>query len=160
MTYTQVAVDDNRHKPIPMLDCLYKHTFLFRAYRSGSLTCMQRYALAYLFHLYGTNLLSRDCRIADCTVRHPGIERLLLNCLSVVTIIYHNNYLTEVGLEMYSSCTSVTLIYALYIKRVQEIRRATPRKRVGCTIFRFVYFLEQWNSRLVTLLPFYFTMYL
>ena len=30
----------------------------------------------YLFHQCATSLLSRDGRIADCTVRHPGVERL------------------------------------------------------------------------------------
>ena len=36
---------------------------------------MQRYThLAYLFQLYGTSLMSRDGRIADCTLSHPGIE--------------------------------------------------------------------------------------
>ena len=29
--------------------------------------------LAYLFHQCRTSL-SRDCRMADCTVRHPGVE--------------------------------------------------------------------------------------
>ena len=37
---------------------------------------MRRYTqLAYLFHQCATSLLSRDSRIADCTVRHPGVER-------------------------------------------------------------------------------------
>ena len=36
---------------------------------------MRRYTqLAYLFHQCATGL-SRDSRIADCTVRHPGVER-------------------------------------------------------------------------------------
>ena len=30
---------------------------------------------AHLFHQCVTSLLSRDSRIADCTVRHPGVER-------------------------------------------------------------------------------------
>ena len=34
--------------------------------------CMQ---LAYLFHQYAKSLLSTDGRIADCTVRPPGVER-------------------------------------------------------------------------------------
>ena len=38
---------------------------------------MRRYTqLAYLFHQCATSLLSRDGRIAYCTVRHPGVERL------------------------------------------------------------------------------------
>ena len=32
--------------------------------------------LVYLFHQYAKSLLSADGRIADCTVRHPGVERL------------------------------------------------------------------------------------
>ena len=31
--------------------------------------------LAYLFHQCAKGLLSRDSQIADCTVRHPGVER-------------------------------------------------------------------------------------
>ena len=31
--------------------------------------------LANLFHQCAISLLSRDGRIADCTVRHPGVER-------------------------------------------------------------------------------------
>ena len=31
--------------------------------------------LAYLFHQYAKSLLSTDGRIADRTVRHPGVER-------------------------------------------------------------------------------------
>ena len=31
--------------------------------------------LAYLFHQCVKSLLSRDSRIADCTVRHPGVSR-------------------------------------------------------------------------------------
>ena len=34
--------------------------------------------LAYLFHQCATGLLSRDGCIADCTVRHPGVERPFL----------------------------------------------------------------------------------
>ena len=62
--------------PIPTLDCLHKHIFLLYVYRSVSLSRMRRYTqLAYLFHQCATNLHSRDGRIADCTVRHPGVER-------------------------------------------------------------------------------------
>ena len=58
-------VDDDRHTfiHIPTLDCLHKHMFLFLAYRSVSLACMQWYTqLAYLVHQCGTSLLSRDGR--------------------------------------------------------------------------------------------------
>ena len=45
-------------------------------YRSVSLSRMRRYTqLAYLFHQCATSLLSRDGRIADCTVRHPSVKR-------------------------------------------------------------------------------------
>ena len=67
-------VDDDRHTsiPIPTLDCLYKHTFLFHACRSVS---MERFTqLAYLFLQCGTSFLSRDGRIADCTVRNLGVQ--------------------------------------------------------------------------------------
>ena len=54
-----------------------QNTFLFHVYRSVSLSRMRRYTqLAYLFHQCATSRLSRDGRIADCTVRHPGVERL------------------------------------------------------------------------------------
>ena len=64
------------HIPIPTLDCLHKHIFLLCVCRSVSLVRMRRYTqLAYLFHQCATNLLRRDGHIADCTVRHPGVER-------------------------------------------------------------------------------------
>ena len=50
--------------------------FLFYAYMSVSLhACSVTHNLAYLFHQYGTSLLSRDGRITDGTVRRPGEER-------------------------------------------------------------------------------------
>ena len=53
-----------------------QNTFFFHVYRSVSLSRMRRYTqLAYLFHQCATNLLSRHSRLADCTVRHPGVER-------------------------------------------------------------------------------------
>ena len=56
---------------------LLAHTqFLFHAYRNVSLARMQCYTQrAYLFYQCGTSLLSRDGRIADRNVRHPGVER-------------------------------------------------------------------------------------
>ena len=52
------------------------HIFVLHVYRSVSLERMRRYMqLAYLFHQCAKSLLSRDSRIADCTVRHPGVER-------------------------------------------------------------------------------------
>ena len=39
-------------------------------------TCMLRYTqLAYLFYHSGTSHLSKDSRIADCSVRHPDVYR-------------------------------------------------------------------------------------
>ena len=66
------------HTPIPIstLHCLQGHIFFLHVYRSVSLARMRRYMqLAYLFHQYVKSLLSTDGRIADCTVRHPGVER-------------------------------------------------------------------------------------
>ena len=61
---------------MPTLDCLHRYIFLLHVYRSVSLACMRRYMqLACLFHQCAKSLLSRDSRIADCTVRHPGVER-------------------------------------------------------------------------------------
>ena len=71
-------VDDDTHihTPISTLHCLHRHIFLLHVYRSISLARMRRYMqLAYLFHQYAKTLLSTDGRIADCTVRHPGVER-------------------------------------------------------------------------------------
>ena len=61
---------------MPTLDCLHRHIFLFHIYRSVSLARMRRYMqLAYLFHQCVKRFLSGDSRIADCTMRHPGVER-------------------------------------------------------------------------------------
>ena len=62
--------------PMPTLDWLYKHLFLLHVYRSVFLARMRGYTqLAYLFYQCATSLLSRDGRIANSTVRHPGAER-------------------------------------------------------------------------------------
>ena len=46
-----------------------------------SLARMWRYMqLAYLFHQYAKSLFSTDGRIADFTVRHPGVERPFSSC--------------------------------------------------------------------------------
>lgn len=64
--------------PPHWIDCANTHAlrgaFLFHAYRSNSLTRMQRYQLGYLFHWGGTNLPSRDGRSAAFSVRHPGVD--------------------------------------------------------------------------------------
>ena len=49
--------------------------------------------LAYLFHLYAKSLLSTDGRIADCTVRHPGVERPFSSCIKISTSFDLSNYL-------------------------------------------------------------------
>ena len=60
---------------VPILQGMIR--FLLHVYRSVSLAHMWRYMqLAYLFHQYAKSLLITDGRIADCTVRHPGVERL------------------------------------------------------------------------------------
>ena len=70
MTHTYTPI------PMPTLYCLHKHIFLLHVYRSVFLARMRRYTqLAYLFHKCAMSLLSRDGRIADCTVRHPSVER-------------------------------------------------------------------------------------
>ena len=53
----------------------HKHIFLLYVYRSIFLALMRRYTqLVYLFHQCAKSLLSTDGCIADCTVRHPGME--------------------------------------------------------------------------------------
>ena len=47
--------------------------------------------LAYLFHQRAKSLLSRDSRMADCTVRYPGVERSFSSLKSVLNII-SNSY--------------------------------------------------------------------
>ena len=50
--------------------------------------------LAYLFHQYAKSLLSTDGRIADCTVRHPGVERPFSSCyISVCSRRAYDSYL-------------------------------------------------------------------
>ena len=48
--------------------------------------------LAYLFHQCATSLLSRESRIADCTVRHPGVERLVSSILNAISSIITGGY--------------------------------------------------------------------
>ena len=70
-------------------DCLHKHIFLLHVYRSISLARMERYTqVAYLFQQRATSLLSRGCRIADCTVRHPGVERPFLSHICQVKSVF------------------------------------------------------------------------
>ena len=61
--------------PYPRLVALQNTYFSF-TFTGVFLSRIRRYTqLAYLFHQYATILLSRDSRIADCTVRHLGVER-------------------------------------------------------------------------------------
>ena len=77
-TYRQAAIhwgSDwwHTYTPIPTLDYLHKHAFLFHSYRRVFIALMQRYIQhAYIIHHWRTSL-SRDCRIADRTGRHPGL---------------------------------------------------------------------------------------
>ena len=80
MTHIHTPIPILPLKPMPTLDCLHKHIFLLHVYRSVSLAGTRRYTqLAYLFHQCATSFISRDCRIADCTVRHPGVELLFFS---------------------------------------------------------------------------------
>ena len=45
------------------------------AFQESAGGAKQQQQLAYLFHQCAMSLLSRDSRIADCTVIHPGVER-------------------------------------------------------------------------------------
>ena len=74
--HTDTHAPAHPHTLTSKLDCLHKHIFLLHVYRSVSLVRIWRYTqLAYLFHQCVTSLLIRDGRIADCTVRHPGVKR-------------------------------------------------------------------------------------
>ena len=86
----EILFTDNTHihTPMPTLDCLHKYIFLLHVYRSVFLARMRRYMqLAYLFHQCATSLLSRDGRIADCTVRHPGVERPFSSLLCFMLLL-------------------------------------------------------------------------
>ena len=84
---------------------MHRRIFLLHVYRSVSRARMRRYMqLAYLFHQYAKSLLSTDGCIADCTVRHPGVERpfsSLNGVLSFTNILLKNNnqYLIEAKIE-------------------------------------------------------------
>ena len=56
-------------------------TDTYFSFRRVSLACMRRHMqLTYLFHQYAKSLLSAEGRIADCSVRHPGVERPFSSC--------------------------------------------------------------------------------
>ena len=63
------------YTPMPTLDCLHKHISSSRLQERFPCTHAALHVTTYLFHQCATTLLSRDGRIADCTVRHPGAER-------------------------------------------------------------------------------------
>ena len=78
MTHTHTHTHTNTHTHTHLyprfIACT--HIFLLHVYRSVFLARMRRYMqLAYLFHQYAKSFLSTDGHIADCTVRHPGVER-------------------------------------------------------------------------------------
>ena len=81
MTHTSILM--------PTFDCMHKHVFLLHADRSVSLARMWRYTqLSYLFHQCTTRLLSRDDRIADCTVKHPSVEHPFSSSYLNLILIY------------------------------------------------------------------------
>ena len=117
-THTQVAVtgdlfndDTHIHTPIPIptFDCVAQHIFLFHVFRSVSLARMRCYTqLAYLFHQCATSLLSRDSRIADCTVRHPGVERPFS---SLMEACFQNSIIVTQWLTPLFSCFGYTMSF-------------------------------------------------
>ena len=123
-THTQVTVYWRFgwwwHTPIPMptLDCLHRHIFLLHVYRSISLARMRSYMqLAYLFHQCAKSFLSGDSRIADCTVRHPGVERQFS---SLYTFVYFVG-IVERQLQCFTACllrrshSNVILVVMLFV---------------------------------------------
>ena len=86
--YTQVVVywrgggADNRHihTAVPTLDCLHKHIYtswrvLSQLYEHLLYKYAALHAACILIHQCEICLFSRDVPIADCTVRHMGVER-------------------------------------------------------------------------------------
>ena len=95
------------HTPIPIstLHCLHRHIFFLHVNRSVSLACMRRYMqLAYLFHKYAKSLLSTDGRIADCTVRHPGVERPFSSFIRLLEFFFQRNKLFLLLYKMFHGC--------------------------------------------------------
>ena len=113
---------------MPTLDCLHRHIFLLHVYRSVSLSRMRRYMqLAYLFHQRAKSLLSRDSRIADCAVRHPGVERpfsslqfvAIKNILNVESILcfkflWLQLTFPEIRVATYCNCKTVCYCHCLF----------------------------------------------
>ena len=82
------------HTPISTLHCSHRRIFFLHVYRSVSLALMRRYMqLAYLFHQYAKSLLSTDGRIADCTVRHSGVERPFSSIFDSYPMLHFMNLL-------------------------------------------------------------------
>ena len=107
-------------RPYPRLIALH-NIYFSHVYRSVSLARMRRYTqLAHLFHQCATSLLSRDSRIADCTVRHPGVERPFSSLVS------------NTVLKPYFSYTRCFLINNKIVLNVPNIKRMYA--------FRYLYF--------------------
>ena len=118
--------------PMPTLDSLHTHIFLFHVYISVSLARMRRYTqLAYLFHQCATNLLSRNGRIADCTVRHPGVDRPFSSyCFKFYLIFYNSKFLKylrfcfpcnfSVQIQVGQNCASIK-IYDHFSFKIRQI---------------------------------------
>ena len=110
ITHTHAAMP----MPMPILDCLHKHMFLFYVYRSISLARIRCYTqLAYLFHQCATSLLSRDGRIADCTVRQPGVEHPFSSMdyiIAVSKIQWKNSVSNIKGLNIFPSLGIIYLL--------------------------------------------------
>ena len=98
------------HTPIPTFGCVAKHIFLFHVYRRVSLARVRRYTqLAYLLHQCATSLLSRDCCIASCTVRHPGVEHPFssFNCKRMILIVHFDK------IQATDSCACFSVVTGL-----------------------------------------------
>ena len=105
------------HSHLGLIACTSTHiprgAFLFHTYRSVSLTYMQCYTqLAYLFHQCGTSL-SRDGCIADCTVRHSGVE-CLFSCTKIV--------IKSRIFSRFRGCAYLVLFYIVYIVALFAMR--------------------------------------
>ena len=70
-----MCVTTDKHTPPGFIACTNTHIP-----RGGTRTLPRKlqltrmHAPAYSLHQCGMRLFSRDCRIADCTVRYPGVD--------------------------------------------------------------------------------------
>ena len=129
---------------MPTLDCLHRHIFLFHVYRSVSLARMRRYMqLAYLLHQCAKSLLSRDSRIADCTVRHPGVERPFFSLMCMYKeIVVRNLFSFWKTRENVKKCDSL---------QIRNLKLSAVHKN----IFHFL-FLDFWRISNFFFKTFYF----